>query len=182
MDKNMILIVGLGNPEEKYKGTRHNLGFCLVNKFAEINDFPDFRLDKKSNALIAEKDDIVLAKPQTFMNNSGKSIKQLLSEFNLPCSSLFVVHDEADLSLGEIKVSRESSSAGHKGVQSIIDEIKTKDFTRIRVGIDSEDESFKNKDLEEAVLKKFSVKEKEILEQRMDEILKTIKETVADEE
>ncbi len=175
----MILIVGLGNPEEKYKGTRHNLGFCLIDKFAEINQFPDFKLDKKSNALIAEKEGIVLTKPQTFMNNSGKSVKQLLSRINLPSSNLFVVHDEADVDLGEVKISRGSSSAGHKGVQSIIDEIKTRDFTRIRIGINSEDESFKNKELEEAVLKRFSQEEKEVLRRKTDEILKTIKEATA---
>jgi len=178
----MILIVGLGNPEERYGGTRHNLGSCLIDKFAELNRFPDFKLDKKSNSLIVEKDGVVLAKPQTFMNESGKAIKRLLDEFNLPFSKLFVVHDEADVILGEAKVSKGSSSAGHKGVQSIIDETGTKDFTRIRVGINSEDESFKNKDLEEAVLKKFSREEKEILEQKTDEILRTIKEAIADEE
>jgi len=175
----MILIVGLGNPEENYKGTRHNLGSCLINKFAEINQFPDFELDKKSNALISEKEGVVLAKPRTFMNNSGKAVKQLLTKLNLSPSGLFVIHDEADVNLGETKVSRDSSSAGHKGVQSIIDEIKTRDFTRIRVGIDSEDESFKNKELEEAVLKKFSRGEKEILRQKTDDILKTIKEATA---
>ncbi|MDD5696908.1 MAG: aminoacyl-tRNA hydrolase [Candidatus Pacebacteria bacterium] len=178
----MILIAGLGNPEERYKGTRHNLGSCLIDKFAEINQFPDFKLDKKSNSLVSEKDGVVLAKPQTFMNESGKAIKRLLNEFYIPFSKLFVVHDEADIALGEIKVSKGSSSAGHKGVQSIIDEVKTKDFTRIRVGIDSEDESFKNKDLEEAVLKKFSREEKEILKQKTEEMLRIIKETAVNEE
>lgn len=174
----MILIVGLGNPEPEYQGTRHNLGFCLINQLAEKNDFPDFKLDKKANALISKKDDIILAKPQTFMNNSGKAVKKLLAKFKIPLSHLLVIHDEADLKLGEVKISKGQSSAGHKGVQSIIDELQSKDFVRIRIGIDSEDESFKNKKLEQIVLEKFSPKEKEILKQKTEEIFKTIEKAI----
>ena len=68
----MIVIIGLGNPGEKYKNTRHNVGFIAINAFAKENNFPRFKLQKKSNALISEKDDVLLAKPQTFMNESGK--------------------------------------------------------------------------------------------------------------
>jgi len=110
------------------------------------------------------------------MNNSGKSVKKLLKR-NL----LIVIHDEAEIKLGEMKVNKNITSHGHKGVQSIIDEIKTKDFLRIRLGIDSEDESYKNKNLEDAVLKKFSKKEKEIIKNKMPELLKAILEIIENE-
>ena len=73
----MIIIIGLGNPGEKFKNTRHNVGFMAVDEFAKKNDFPEFKLNKKFNSLISEKEHIILAKPQTFMNESGKSAKEI---------------------------------------------------------------------------------------------------------
>lgn len=168
----MILIIGLGNPEQVYKGTRHNLGSCFVDKLKEALDFPDFKLDKRSNALISSKDDIILAKPQTFMNKSGESVKKLLKD------KLIVIHDEADIDLGEVKVSKGITSHGHNGVQSIIDQIRTNDFTRIRIGINSKDMP---EDLEKAVLKKLTSQEKEILKEKEQEILEKIIETIENE-
>ena len=83
----MIVIVGLGNPGEQYKNTRHNVGFNAVDAFAKENNFPEFKLQKKSNALISDKDDILLVKPQTFMNDSGKSVRVLVH------NSKFMIHD-----------------------------------------------------------------------------------------
>jgi len=168
----MILIIGLGNPEEAYKGTRHNLGACFVNKLKESLDFPDFTLDKRSNALISAKDDIILAKPQTFMNKSGESVKKLLKD------KLIVIHDEADVDLGEVKISKGITSHGHNGVQSIIDQIRTNDFTRIRIGINS---THMEENLEEAVLKRFKNQEKETLKEKEQEILEKIIETIENE-
>ena len=168
----MILVIGLGNPGEQYIRTRHNLGACFVDKLKDLLEFPDFELNKTANALISEKDDIILAKPQTFMNNSGKTVKTLLKD------KLIIIQDEAEIKLGEVKISKGITSHGHNGVQSIIDHIKTNDFTRIRIGIDS---NHIEENLEEAVLKKFSPEEKEILKDKEQEILEKIIKTIENE-
>jgi len=115
----MILIVGLGNPGKKYAKTRHNIGFRVI----------DALRNELSNK------DIVLLKPETFMNDSGKATKAMISYYKIPLENLYVIHDDIDLPFGTIRVSKDSSSAGHKGVQSIIDELGTQDFSRIRIGI-----------------------------------------------
>jgi len=112
------------------------------------------------------------------MNDSGRAVKKLLTEFKIPLSRLLVIHDEADLKLGEARISKNRSSAGHKGVQSLIDELKSKDFIRVRVGIKSEDENFQNKNLEQIVLEKFTPAEKETLKQKTEDILKTIEKAI----
>lgn len=167
-----MLVVGLGNPGKEYENTRHNLGFYFIDKIKEILDFPDFKLGKRCNALISEKDDIVLIKPQTFMNKSGESVKRIFK------NNLIVIHDEAEINLGEIKISKGITSHGHNGVESIINNIKTKDFTRIRIGINSE---YLGDDLEKEVLKKFNKYEKERLEEKEEEILKKIIEVIENE-
>lgn len=167
-----MLIVGLGNPGKEYENTRHNLGFYFIDKIKDFLDFPDFELDKRCNALISKKDDIVLMKPQTFMNRSGESVKKIFKD------SLVVIHDEAEIKLGEVKISKGITSHGHNGVESIINNIKTKDFTRIRIGIDS---GYLEEDLEKEVLKKFNEYEKETLEEAEEKILKKIIEEIENE-
>jgi len=136
----MKIIVGLGNPGKKFEKTRHNLGFMVLDKFSRKNKFPKFKMQKEFLAEISEKkigkEKIILAKPQTFMNNSGKSVKILTRTFNLEPKNLFVIHDDLDIPFGKIKISFGRGSAGHRGVQSIIDEIGTRDFVRFRIGIE----------------------------------------------
>ena len=146
----MIAIIGLGNPGNKYKRTKHNLGFIIVEKFAKENNFPEFKLSKKGNMLVSEDNfnqkKVFLIKPQTFMNNSGKAVKALKT------NDIIVVHDDIDLSLGKIKISKKKGSAGHKGVDSVIKELKTNDFWRIRIGIKPKE---KPENVEKFVLQKF---------------------------
>jgi PTH1 family peptidyl-tRNA hydrolase len=187
----MILIVGLGNPGEKYNNTRHNIGFRIVDALAKENNFPEFKLSKKYNSLISENvvDDkkIMLVKPQTFMNNSGKATKSIIDYLSLTFDNLLVVHDDIDIEVGEIKISENSRSAGHKGVQSVIDEIGTKDFARVRVGIKPIVESQPAGDgqqipTEKFVLEKFTSDEEQILKniitQSILKITKQIKKEV----
>lgn len=152
----MILIVGLGNPGEKFEKTRHNLGWQVLDDFARKNEFAEFKPSKKSNSLLSEKiiygKKIVLVKPQTFMNNSGQAVKKLTTREESPL--LWVIHDDLDLELGKIKIIKDRGSAGHKGIQSIINEIKSKDFVRFRLGIGKQT-------AENSVIKKFSLAEKE---------------------
>jgi peptidyl-tRNA hydrolase, PTH1 family len=128
----MYLIVGLGNPGAKYEKTRHNVGFRVLDLLAT-----DVWENKYDSQLI-KLDDLVLAKPQTFMNKSGEAVAQILKYYPAPVGShLIVVHDELDLPLGSLKIQKNLSGAGHNGVQSIIDEIGTKDFIRVRIGVNN---------------------------------------------
>jgi PTH1 family peptidyl-tRNA hydrolase len=155
----MIIFIGLGNPGEQYKNTRHNVGFMAIDAFAKENNFPEFKLQKKSNALVSEKENITLAKPQTFMNESGKAVKEIIANKNI--ESLIVVHDDIDLPVGKIKIVQERGSAGHKGVESIINNIGNGGLIRFRIGIGLENKVEAMK----VVLKNFSEEEQKIIEE-----------------
>jgi PTH1 family peptidyl-tRNA hydrolase len=176
----MKLIAGLGNPEEKYKNTRHNLGFLIVDEFAKRKDFPCFEFSKKFNALISENDidgkRVVLTKPQTYMNNSGQSLKSLTVFYKIRNEDVIVVHDDIDLLFGEIKVSEGRGSAGHKGVESIIKELGTKDFKRIRAGILPKEG--KTKETEDFVLESFTKEEKDTIKEIAQKAVKAIEKEI----
>jgi len=159
----MIIIVGLGNPGEQYKNTRHNVGFMAIDEFAGKNNFPEFKLQKKSKALISDKEDIVLVKPQTFMNESGKSVKEIIK--NKPSDSLIVIHDDIDLPVGKIKIVKERGSAGHKGVESIIENIGNDGLIRFRIGVGGKN----NVEAMKVVLKNFSPEEQKIIDGTLQE-------------
>ena len=133
----MKLIVGLGNPGRGYINNRHNIGFMCLNHFARTQGI---RFDKKqSKARIGTGEvagyRIVVAKPQTYMNLSGQSVSRLIRKFNISLNDLLVIHDDLDLSLGKIRIRHGSGSGGHKGIDSIITELGSQDFLRLRVGI-----------------------------------------------
>ena len=133
----MKLIVGLGNPGRGYANNRHNIGFLCLNHFARTQGI---RLDKKQGKARIGTGEIaggkvVVARPQTFMNLSGESVSRLVRKFNIQLDNLLVIHDDLDLPTGKIRVRWGGSSGGHKGVDSIINELGSQDFIRIRVGI-----------------------------------------------
>ncbi|MDO8470661.1 MAG: aminoacyl-tRNA hydrolase [bacterium] len=158
-----MIIMGLGNPGGQYERTRHNTGAMALDYFAKEYKFPGFKASSKYESSISEGEiqgtKVVLAKPETFMNNSGKAANALCRYFK---GDLVVLHDEIDLPLGQVRVSQGRGSAGHKGVESIMQELGTKDFTRIRIGIQPADGKPKN--TEEFVLKNFSSAEIPLLE------------------
>jgi len=164
----MHLIVGLGNPEKKYEKTRHNVGFLALDAFAKEHKFPEFSFAKKHASLISEdilnETKVLLAKPQTFMNNSGKAVRSLLKSHvsNASKWNLVVVHDDIDIPLGKVKISENRGSAGHKGVDSIIQTLETKNFIRVRIGI--QPAKGKPKNVEAFVLKPFSKTELALLQ------------------
>lgn len=177
----MYLVVGLGNPDKKYYETRHNVGFMAVNFLVEKFGFDKFKPQEKfkSNISLGKWDEkkIIIAKPQTYMNNSGQAVQALKNYYKIQLENLIIVYDELDLPLGEIRVRYAGSSAGHNGIKSIIEYLATDQFNRIRIGI-------KNKRIEDVpadkfVLSKFSFWDKrklkgKILPQAMDEILKLV--------
>jgi len=171
----MIIIFGLGNPGRKFYKTRHNVGFQVVDKFKIENEFSNWRGRKKDfKALISEgkinNKKIILAKPQTFMNDSGKAVKLLTNFYKITRPGLVVIHDDIDLLLGKIKISKGRGSAGHKGVQSIINEIEAKDFIRFRVGIRPESCNFSTivENVGEFVLQEFTRNEQKIIKETIE--------------
>jgi PTH1 family peptidyl-tRNA hydrolase len=139
----MKLIVGLGNPDAEYKNTFHNLGFMCVEAVAD-NLGLSFTKDK-CRALIAEgrigAEKVILAKPQTYMNLSGESVRELVSFYKIPLKDIIVIYDDYDLKKGFIRI-RENGSAGtHNGMRNIIKELGSSEFARVRVGFHPEEES-----------------------------------------
>jgi len=174
----MKIIVGLGNPDKKYKLSRHNIGRLTLTDWQKAADFPDFKLKKKYKAQITEasfaRKKIMLVLPETSMNLSGKSIKALLVNYKTPATRIWVIHDDIDVDLGKIKIVKNKGAAGHKGVQSIINKIRTKNFIRFRIGINPDYKAvkpFSHLAMESFVLQKFTKKEKEIIK-------KTVKKTI----
>ena len=141
----MKLIVGLGNPGEKYVGTRHNLGFDILDELVKKLDLIDWVKEDKFKSELIKTPELILVKPQTYMNNSGMAVKLLTTYYKLPqpkaghpldeTTDLIVIHDELDLPLGKIKVRLGGAAAGHHGVESIISALGTDQFIRVRLGI-----------------------------------------------
>lgn len=178
----MKLIIGLGNPSKKYETTRHNAGAMAVAEFMRVNTppFAKFKLNKKFNALVAKgelnEEEIILALPQTFMNNSGEAVKAIASYYKLEPEDIWVAYDDIDLPLGKIRISRNGSAAGHKGTQSIIDQLKSKNFVRFRLGIAN---SLKAKiATPKFVLQNFSKEEKNILNASVKKIVEAMELTL----
>jgi PTH1 family peptidyl-tRNA hydrolase len=164
----MKLIVGLGNPGRSYAGNRHNIGFICLRYFARALaiKFNQKKGLARIGAGTAAGSRVVLARPQTFMNNSGQSVSRLASKFKVNPKDLLVIHDDLDLPLAKIRLSSGSGSGGHKGINSIIEALGTREFTRLRVGIGrpanpnpSED------DIIAYVLSNFSSEEKKAINQ-----------------
>ena len=167
----MKLIVGLGNPGEKYAKTRHNAGFMALDEIISHEKYTPFRLEGSFNTKISQtggvgEDRIIFAKPQTFMNNSGEAVKKILDYYHIGTDDLLVIYDDIDLIFGEIRTRSEGSSGGHKGVESIIKYIKTDRFARIKIGIKNDKSNLIPTD--KFVLENFSKKEEEELAQILD--------------
>jgi len=169
------LIVGLGNPGRKYEKTRHNAGFKAVDFL--VGPETNWTLDKKSNALVYKDGQTIFAKPQTFMNESGKAVRALVDYYKIKPKDVVVIYDEIDLEFGTVRVRETGSSAGHNGIKSIISHLNTKDFVRIRIGISNEKRQ--KIDAHRFVLKKFSRKEqKELKEKILPEVVEKIQEII----
>lgn len=165
----ILLIAGLGNPGLKFNNTRHNIGFEAIDQLQEnwktIYNFSDWTLSPKFNGELSEgkiaKAKIIIIKPTTYMNNSGITVKKIVEFNKIPYGDIFIIHDDFDLLFGKIKVSYGRGSAGHKGVESIITALGTKNFTRIRIGINPANQKLPPKSLDSFVLAKFTPSEQE---------------------
>lgn len=153
----MHIIVGLGNPGKKYDATRHNVGFETIDLLAKRNNIEIKRLKHKAlygEGHIGEKK-VMLVKPQTFMNLSGQSLQDIVQFYKIDTKNITVVYDDVDIELGSIRVREKGSSGSHKGMQSIIYQIQTDQFPRVRIGIGGP----RFEDLSNYVLSRFSQEE-----------------------
>ena len=133
----MRLVVGLGNPGEEYAHTPHNLGFMVVDRLAEVHHIRVNRRDSRALVGVGEIGGcpVMLAKPQTYMNLSGTSVRPLLEKHELTPADLLLVYDELDLPWTALRIKPKGSSASHNGVESVISSLGTKDFARVRIGV-----------------------------------------------
>lgn len=154
------IIAGLGNPGQEYEHTRHNSGREIAKAMKNAWDFPDFLFEKKWNAEISEgkvdKKKTVILLPNTFMNKSGSAVSAVLRFYKVKPKDLFVIHDDADIPAGSAKLSFNKHSAGHKGVESVMRALKTREFWRFRIGIGAK----RNIPAEKMVLRKWAPDEK----------------------
>ncbi|MEA3428151.1 MAG: aminoacyl-tRNA hydrolase [Thermodesulfobacteriota bacterium] len=166
--KKVSLVVGLGNPGKTYVTTRHNFGFMVLDRLADSFSIPLGK--KKFNALMGrgsiEGVDVILAKPMAFMNRSGPPVHKIKQYFNISCKDILVVHDDIDLAFGTLRIKQKGGSGGHNGIESLIEFLGTRDFSRLRVGIGRGLGSSKNDiDVTNYVLSEFSYNEKKNLGQ-----------------
>lgn len=159
----MYLIVGLGNPEEDYNGTRHNMGFDAINKICEGHNIKVVK--NKFNGLYEKSTivgkDVILLKPQTFMNLSGTCVREFANFYKIPHENILVIYDDMDIEKGTIKIRKKGNSGSHNGMKSIIQNLGTIEFPRIRIGIGK---PMENEDKIKYVIGKISNKTKEELE------------------
>ena len=161
----MIIIAGLGNPTKEYEGTRHNVGFQVIDKIAEkYNIAVDA---KKGRAYVGkgiiEGQKVLLVKPQTYMNLSGESIRELVDYFKVdPKEELLVIYDDISLDVGQLRIRKKGSAGGHNGIKNIIAHLGTQEFPRIKVGVGDKPPRM---DLADYVLSRFSKEDREKMEQ-----------------
>lgn len=170
----MKLIVGLGNPGKEYAGTRHNAGFFAADELAKKLGAV-FSINKKFNAELAEtkngRTKIFLLKPLTFMNRSGDAINAAIKYYKIKKTDILIMHDDKDIPIGQYRLQTNRGSAGHKGVESAIECLKTKNFTRLRIGV----KAIKPiKDTADFVLGRFTKTEENLLRLSVDSALQEI--------
>ena len=140
----MYLIVGLGNPEPQYCKTRHNMGFDVINKISK--KYKILLNKKKFNAMygigVIEDQKVVLIKPQTFMNLSGEALRKFVKFYKIEKENILVIYDDMDTDVGKIRVRSKGGAGSHNGMKSILEELDTEDFPRIRIGIGKPENEF----------------------------------------
>lgn len=184
MGNNMKLIVGLGNVGEKYLKTRHNAGFLVLDQLTkeleEEGIEVDWKEESKFKTFIAKikykNNDILLVKPATYMNRSGEAVREIINFYKVPLENLTVVFDDIDLPLGTIRIREKGSAGTHKGMKSIIQELGTEKFKRVRIGIESRGEfAPKLQDIHSFVLSDFLEREYPLIAESIKEACKAIK-------
>ncbi len=177
MLENMYLIIGLGNPEEEYSHTRHNMGFDTINILAKTYGIEVTK--KKFKALygtgIIEEQKVILLKPQTYMNSSGDSIIEAMDYYDIPTEDIIVIYDDMDIEKGSIRIRKKGGPGSHNGMKSVVENLQTEEFTRIRIGIGKPENK---QDWINYVIGKIPKQEQEILAKATEEAAKAVSEMI----
>lgn len=171
----MYLIVGLGNPGEDYEKTRHNAGFLFVNKLAGKDKF---ETDRKMEANVLKRGELILAKPNTFMNDSGRAVRKIMDFYKLGIENVVIVHDDLDIAFGEYKIQKEVGPKVHNGLKSVEQCLGRKDFLRVRIGIDNREPGIGYGTGADYVLSKLNKEEMKELDDVIGEMIKELAETL----
>lgn len=176
----MYLIAGLGNPTKTYEGTRHNVGFSMIDVLAET-----FHIDvttKKHKALVGkgviEGARVILAKPQTYMNLSGESVREIADFYKIEPENIIIIYDDISFDVGRLRIRKKGSAGGHNGIKNIIAHLGTQEFPRIKVGVG---EKPKDWDLADYVLSKYSKEEQEAFKEASQDVVGAVKLMVMDD-
>ena len=171
----MYLIVGLGNPEKEYANTRHNVGFDTVNELSRRNEIQINR--NKFNSLygqgIINNEKVIILKPQTYMNSSGIAVKNFKDFYKIDIDKIIVIHDDIDIEEGKIKLRKLGGPGTHNGMKSVVHELNSTEFPRIRIGTGSPDDEI---DLKDYVLEKIDGESRNVLDQAIINAAKAIEE------
>ena len=166
----MYIIAGLGNPTKTYEGTRHNIGFDMIDAIADKYNIGV--TTKKHKALTGKGRidgvPVILAKPQTYMNLSGESIRDIADFYKIPAENIIIIYDDISLEVGQLRIRKKGSAGGHNGIKNIIAHLGTQEFPRIKVGIGSKPEGW---DLADYVLSKYSKAERECLRDAQQDVV-----------
>ena len=163
----MFLIVGLGNPEQEYSNTRHNMGFNTVNKLAQ-----EYKIELNKTKFKDEK--VIILKPQTYMNLSGESIIEVMNFYKIDLKDMIVIYDDIDVEPGKIKIRKKGGAGSHNGMKSVIENVNSEEFIRIRVGIGAPEH--KNDMINYVIGKIPTDEEREVLNKGTDKAKEAIKE------
>ena len=176
----MYLIAGLGNPSKNYEGTRHNIGFTMIDAIGE-----KFGIDvttKKHKALVGrgiiDGMRVILAKPQTYMNLSGESIREIADFYKIEPENIIIIYDDISLDVGRLRIRKKGSAGGHNGIKNIIAHLGTQEFPRIKVGIGNKPEGWEVADY---VLSKYSKAEQEALKEASDDVIGAVRLMIMDD-
>ena len=169
----MYIIVGLGNPTKEYNNTRHNIGFDVIDKLADMYSISV--LEKKHKALVGKGiingQKVILAKPQTYMNLSGESVREIVNFYKIPQERFVVIFDDTSLPCGSVRIREKGSHGGHNGIRNIIEQMGTDQFYRIKVGIGEKPSGW---DLADYVLAKFNEEDLAAMDEGLDKAAKGV--------
>ena len=173
----MYLIVGLGNPESEYAHTRHNMGFDTINELAKNNNINITKTKFKAlyETGIIQNEKVILLKPQTYMNLSGESIKEICDFYNIEAKDIIVIYDDIDIEKGKIKLRKKGGPGSHNGMKSVVQELGTTEFPRVRVGIGQPE--FKS-DMINYVIGKVPEKEQKVLAEGVKKASEAVEEII----
>ncbi|WP_378951146.1 aminoacyl-tRNA hydrolase [Pelosinus sp. sgz500959] len=168
----MKIVVGLGNPGDEYRDTRHNVGFMAVDEIARRLGIHSWK--KRNQALVAEyrgDESILLVKPQTYMNLSGIAVGELARWYKVPVEDVIVIFDDMDLPIGRLRLRMKGGSGGHRGIESLLNQLSKDTFNRVRIGIDRPPTGWQVVDY---VLSRFTKEEQPLLESAIDKAAEAV--------